>query len=194
MNFHVTFSQPALTVLNSPIVAAAIVTFSGVLITVIIGTTANFLLAKKRAKFEEGLAFQKLADEKLARAEARAISARLRRIDFQRATLVELQECMLVLVRHAGMQIRGGDAVADHDEIVRSHNGRSALLISRMENRALAEAADTIKREINGGLTATQEERTRNHDKAALQMVRFLKDVGEEIRRLDDDEANEAAP
>lgn len=192
MTLHLTFLQPSAALWQSPILIAAVLTFTGVLLTVVIGTIANFRLAKARSEFDRELATQKLEDERQARAEARSTNLRLRRIDFQRAALVELQECMLTLMRHANFAFTAEATDANNTEALRANNAKSALLISRIENRKLAEEAGELKRVINGKASTTENERRNELNEASLGMVEFLKDVGEEIRRLDRDEEKEA--
>jgi hypothetical protein len=101
--------KPSSSLFSQPVFIAAMLTFSGVLITVIVGTVVNFQLAKRRNEFEKELAIQrfenekslaeqKLFDDKLARQQSRDRDLELRRIDFQRQNILGLQEAVHALI------------------------------------------------------------------------------------------------
>lgn len=205
-------TQQAASFLTQPSVMAAVVAFAGVLITVIVGTVANFRLAKRRNVFERELAqkrfeldgqlaMQKLEDERAARVAARADSARVRHIDFQRATLLELQEAMLALLR-AASQIQLRDMlhsreagawtkplVADDiSEENRRLNARTALLISRVHSEHVREVVGDLKNLCHRLVGADSEEGSRSAlDDASILFDSFNRDVGKIIRHLDDE-------
>lgn len=193
MNFHVTFQPGAQGLLNQPILLAAIITFCGVLLTVIIGTFANFRLAQKRNEFEQSLAAKKLADEISARTEARIINAKIRRIDFQRATLIELQECMLELLRTANSRLQSGN---DENDMMKNKsrdlNARTALLLSRIDDDEISLEAQAIKSKANGVGATSDEDRQKALDEGTFAMVPFLNRIGARIKELDRDEAHQA--
>jgi hypothetical protein len=196
-------------------VLTAILAFGGVLITLIVGTIANFQLAKRRNEFERELAqqrfnldsqlaVQKLEDERAARNELRAENARLRHIEFQRQTLLHLQEAMLALVRttlqihfrdtkHAGEVGQWSkplvpDAISDEN---RTLFAKTTLLVSRVRDTKLRRTGSNIKSLCTGLITATsQEQAEKARDELTFAFHDFNDQLAAIIRHLDDEDTS----
>lgn len=193
---------------SSPIVWAATITFIGVLLTVIVGTTANFRLAKRRNSFEQALAQErrntdlelserKLADELLARREARGLSIRLKQIDFQRETLVELQEQMHDLVRAADavsrIKVIGEVPSPEILERMRAKNARTALLVSRVADLQIRDDVAAIKKDLNPIKEGDNKTIMGLLDRGTTRFAALIDTIGARIRQLDQEELDEVS-
>lgn len=195
--------------LGQPAVLAALAAFTGVLITVIVGTVANFKLAKRRNEFERGLAQkrydldkelaeQKLNDERAARAATREENARFKHAEFQRTTLLELQEATHALLRVSSqIQLHDIQRSRDAGEWTKeaapeevSNEGRrlqakTHLLASRAYDGAIRSKIIQIKRFCTGLTTARTEKESREAlDNATIIFQSFNDEVGETLRNM----------
>ncbi|MGC5796580.1 hypothetical protein [Sphingomonas sp. NFX23] len=215
---HVTIpivaSSPVTSSLTSqPATIAAIIALVGVLLTVIVSAITNAKLAKRRSIFEQGLAAErhkldrdlaseKFMDEREARAEMRREAAAARRVEFQRVTLLELQEAMHALVRDtcdaqlddvrisrdAGEWTQGKHH-NDFSEMVRKGQGRTQLLKTRVLDDEIRELVRTIKRSCSASLASESEKASLTSlDEATRAMVDLNERIGQTLRKLDDAE------
>lgn len=199
--------------ISQPAVLAAIATLAGVLLTVIANTFGNFRLAKQRNEFEKALAerrfqtdkelaIQKLDDERRARADITRETAKQKRIEFQRSTLLDLQESMNNLVRN-GSQIQLNDmknsrdagkwvkigAPSEISDEGRRLQAKTHMLISRVHDGDIRDKALRIKSYITGITMANDEEQSREALREASVLSNLLnQDVGETLRHLDAEE------
>ena len=203
-------AQPTGGILNQPILLAAIITFSGVLITVIVGTIVNFQLAKRRNEFEKNLntqrfenekhiAEQKLADEKEARVDTRSRELDLRRIDFQRQNLLSLQEAVHGLINITNTIFNIASRNIDDDESwadairgtkksseMSMHYNRVALYEFRSASDEVREQSKKIRTECSLVRKADTEEAARKENSSVkAKYVPFLRLTGQLIRELD---------
>ncbi|WP_395395630.1 hypothetical protein [Novosphingobium sp. BL-8A] len=183
---------PAPELTTNPILLAAIVTFAGVLLTVVVGTIANFILARQRNALEKSVAEKKmeidlriardkLAQELDAKNEARASSMRLRRIDSQRSILLELQDSVASMVRAMKDEENGHGDPRDYWE----QNARFTIIITRVHDNEIRKAALYVRREFEEVSKASGDEAKRLNDIASQSLGRFLADVGDELRKLE---------
>lgn len=205
---------------NQPILIAAIITFTGVLLTVVVGTAANFRLARRRNAFEQELAKQrfeyekqlsavKVEDDARARNEARLSASRLRHIDFERTTLLNVQEAMHSLMRHAvairdakkqHFEIHGNLDAYKPDEVLweesRQDFARATILISRISNDRIRAVVEEVK-DAAGRIKARNvpwgevEESYAETVKKGRDMIYA---IGECVRQLDREELDELIP
>jgi hypothetical protein len=189
-----------------------------VLVTVVVGTFANFRLARIRNRFDQELAAskfefdkeiatQKLDDERSARKEAKNLQIRLNHLKFQRETLLDLQQSTHSLLLNAGLIhrakskmapdngiLKGLSADPDISERCRAEFARTALLISRVANEKIRTEIQSIKDFASAMLAApTVKEGDDQYDLATIAMQKSLDEVGRIIRQLDQDEASEIA-
>lgn len=147
----------AVPAMNNPILIASVVTFTGVLLTVVISTVANFRLSKKRNQFEQELAkakidsdhriaVQALEDQAQARRQSQREIARLKQIDFQRSTLIELQEILHKLyLKYSSYALSDAEERNVIDDDITPLNARTLILISRVHDDIMRNSAQDLK-------------------------------------------------
>lgn len=207
-------AQPAASgLISQPAVFAAIATLAGVLLTVIVNTLGNFRLAKQRNNFEKDLALQKfqsdkdlatqkLNDERQARIDIRRETAKHKRVEFQRATLLDLQESLHSLLR-TGNQIRLRDAKkakeagkwvksgapSEIDDEARRLQAKTHMLMSRVHDGDIRDKCSRLKNHISVTTLATSEEISADEFMAASILFNSLsQEIGEILRHLDAEE------
>ncbi|TCP94451.1 hypothetical protein C8J42_101917 [Sphingomonas sp. PP-CE-1A-559] len=205
-------SKPANGLVGQPILIAAIITFAGVLLTVVVGTFANFRLANKRNEFDKDLAKQRfendknlaeqnLLDEKTARQEARSRELSLRRIDFQRQNLLTLQQSVHSLINKTHQMCRLASDVVEKKPNI---SWKSAVAEGELKNEipeifttvALCEVrsvneeircrTDGVRKLVDSVLSAeSREDALKKVDDLKKSFEPFLIFTGEVIRELD---------
>ncbi len=182
---------------TNPILLAALVTFTGVLITAVVGTVANFRLANRRNTFEQdlarekmeqekSLAIDKLKDEAQSREAAMKSNLRLRQIEFQRAAIVELQECLIELIRLNHGRIPDDDeALESHLRLVADKNARITLLRSRIMDDELRSETASLQRDSNRLKDVEKSDRDIEEKKILVRIMPIVEKLGASIREMD---------
>lgn len=136
------------------------------------------------------------------RRQERSNAAKLRRVEFQRSVLIELQEVIQQLGRFAG-RAHFADATAYHEAGVWGNTGlpedisdgsavaqgRAALLSARLEDRTVAEVVDQFRHRVTIVLIARNSAESENSLRQLTDLgPKVHEAIGVALRRLDSDE------
>lgn len=182
----------------NPIFLAAIVTFLGVLMTVIVSTRSNFILNRRRNKFEEDLAERKMeidlriSNEKLEREasmkrEELSTARKLKRLDFQKSTLIELQESLIDLTRALREDAQGEGNVRDFWD----QNARYSMQVSRTANLDLRIMAVQVRQSFVDALKLNGDRLETALEEASRRLADAIIQIGAEIQKIDEEEAEQ---